>query len=274
LPSSVERALADALSLEHPDVAWTPPPSMPSAADLKRAIEVLAIPPAEPKHMAWCLAKLTVAFEAGGKLSAEETKLRAAIWAETNADLGNELWSEATMAALRSLKWMPKPSEFRTLVDHKLAERSKRLYRCEQMLAALRATNKPKPAATTLLRPEEQLRALRKERDEKRAAGEMHGAAWCERSLALRERRLIEQWARDYFDQHGWAPTAHRDQTAVAIEGAKSAFQALKDAGFLKPESRFGEEPGPDACRAVFAAWQRGPDGVLQPPPEPEAEPC
>ncbi len=156
MPSSVERALADALSLEHPDVAWTPPPRLPSAQDLRTALTVLQPPPAGEQHIAWCLAKLALAFEtASARLSPEATKLRVELWREANGDLGDELWSKATMAAIRGLKWMPKPAEFRDLVAADLVERGKKLGRCRGMLSAIeRATAAPveTPTASRLER--------------------------------------------------------------------------------------------------------------------------
>lgn len=136
LPNSVERALADSLSLEHPDVPWAPPEVPPPTADLRAALQILEaqMAPATPKHVAWCLAKLMMAFEPSTKLGPDETKLRAAVWLEACGDLGDALWSKATMAAIQSSKWMPKPAEFRALVDKQLAERAKRLQRCRAML--------------------------------------------------------------------------------------------------------------------------------------------
>lgn len=141
MPNSVERALADSLSLEHPDVPWAPPEVPPPTSDLRAALQILEAQsaPATAKHVAWCLAKLMMAFEPATKLSGEETKLRAAVWLEACGDLGDELWSKATMAAIQSSKWMPRPAEFRALVDRQMAERGKRLQRCREMLNGTRA---------------------------------------------------------------------------------------------------------------------------------------
>jgi hypothetical protein len=145
LPSSVERALADGLSLEHPDVPWSPPAVPPASADLRAALQILEAQaaPATPKHVAWCLAKLMMAFEPATKLSGEETKLRAGVWLEACGDLGDALWTKATLAAIQSSKWMPKPAEFRKLVEREIDERSKRLQRCRAMLDGVRTPSRP-----------------------------------------------------------------------------------------------------------------------------------
>lgn len=158
MPNSVERALADSLSLEHPDVPWQLPAALPLLADLKAGIATLEAQaaPVQQKHAAWCLAKLVMAFEPNTKLTAEETRLRLAVWLEANADLGDALWGEATLAAIQSSKWMPKPGEFRAFVAPKLAERAKRMTRCRAMLAAHGHGTAPaeKPIETRLGRME------------------------------------------------------------------------------------------------------------------------
>lgn len=138
MPHSVERALADALSLDGTDVPWTPEGrDLPTVTDLRQSIEMLTVPPADPKHMAWCLAKLQIAFESHlPKPSAEAAKLRMAVWAESNADLGNDLWSEATMHCLQNAKYgMPKPPDFRRAVVEKFTASQRRLDRCRRMMA-------------------------------------------------------------------------------------------------------------------------------------------
>jgi hypothetical protein len=192
LPNSVERALADALSLEHPDVPWTLPAQIPPPRDLQLAIAVLTVAPASPKHASWCLAKLALAFESGAqRLSPEATKLRADVWLEANADLGDELWSKATIAAIRGSKWMPKPAEFRELVSVELAERSKKLSRCRSMLAAGGTVGeKPKPFVR-----ESQADRLRSMRDSFRKFGNVAKAAQYERESAALDGREPEEWA-------------------------------------------------------------------------------
>lgn len=145
--------MADALSLEHPDIPWTPPPRLPSAHDLRQAIEVLTPPPADARTVAACLAALVIAFEPNTKLSPEATRLRFEVWREANGDLGNALWTEATERAIRALKWMPKPAEMREQVSADLLKRTKNLNLCKRMLAALDGTSPAeKPLASRLER--------------------------------------------------------------------------------------------------------------------------
>jgi len=228
LPSGVERALADALSLEHPDCVWSLPDTLPAASDLHTAVGLLSTMPASSKHIAWCFAKLVMAFEPSNKLSAEETKLRVAVWTEACGDLGDDLWSKATLEAIRSSKWMPKPSELRAFVAVDLAERAKKLERCKAMLRAQadRARLEAPTTAQPMPSPSAKLRELRRKRDNFQAVGQTFNAAWCERSLALQERRPEAQWCADFFDANP-TPTA---------QGAGS--QGPSSARPLSPEMR------------------------------------
>ena len=201
LPSSVERALADALSLEHPDVPWSLPAILPSVQDLRSALTLLALPAVDARHAAWCFARLLLAFEPNGsKASAEETKLRMAVWTEANADLGNDLWSKATLAAVQQLKWMPKPAEFRALVDDELARRIARLARCRRMLAMAEAREAGggsqgstdsaprREPASRLERLHETIRLYRKH-------GRVADAERVEENLAREEKRHVAEQA-------------------------------------------------------------------------------
>ncbi len=195
MPSGVERAIADSLSLEHPDVAWAPPAELPGIADLRAAMGILEAQAAQAtrQHVAWCLSKLSMALEPSAKLSAEDQKFRASIWTESCGDLGDALWSEATMAAIQSCKFMPKPAEFRALVGGKLADRAKRLKRCKAMLDAAGNT---KPVAPTGFVPEPREVRLRAMRDSYRKHGYADRAAKFEIELAGVEGREPEDWAR------------------------------------------------------------------------------
>ncbi len=211
MPNSVERALADALSLEHADVPWSLPPSLPSKRELETAVEILTVPPTTPKHAAFCLAKLMLAFDAGTKLTPEETKLRAATWLETNADLGDALWSEATLILLRSWKRdehygrAPEPSDLRAAVDAKLTDRAKKFARCKAMLRALDGGKSDKPAEQPLATRAERLAHTR---DTWKRLGNTARAAKAERELAKEVGREPEDWARAAFVD---APAAKPD---------------------------------------------------------------
>jgi hypothetical protein len=141
LPATLERALAEATSHDHPDVLWSAPAGLPSTRELRQGLALLTAEaaPVAPRHAALCLAKLTIAFEPNTRLSADAADLRLQVWLEACADLGAALWSEATVKAMQTLKWMPKPAEFRSLVDDRLARRIARLVRCRQLLAMAEA---------------------------------------------------------------------------------------------------------------------------------------
>jgi hypothetical protein len=190
LPRSVERALADSLSLGHPDVPWTPPATLPPAAELRLALEILdGQCQTGEGHAAYCLAKLVMAFEPNTKLTAEQTRLRFAVWLEANGDLGDDLWSTATLASIQGSQWMPKPAEFRKLVQAKLDERQRRKERCRAMLDAMGGQG-PKP----FQREPEPVR-VRGLRDAFRRVGNVAKAALYERQLAEIETRAPEAWA-------------------------------------------------------------------------------
>jgi hypothetical protein len=146
LPRSVARALSQAEADDHPDAPWRPPATLPPADALTVALAMLTPRPADDQTMAACLAQLVIAFEPNTRLSADATRLRFEVWKRANADLGAFLWREATDRAIGSLKWMPKPAEFRELVALALAKRARERRRCEAMLAAhARRRNAPPP---------------------------------------------------------------------------------------------------------------------------------
>jgi hypothetical protein len=132
-----------------------------------------------------------MAFEPNTKLTAEQTRLRLAVWLEANGDLGDELWSIATLAAIQGSQWMPKPAEFRKLVQGKFDERQCRKERCRAMLDAM-GGHGPKP----LQREPEPVR-VRASRDAFRRIGNLAKAALYERRLAEIETRAPEPWAVD-----------------------------------------------------------------------------
>ena len=193
MPRSVERALADSLALGHPDVPWTPPASLPPAAELRLALEILyGQGQTGERHAGFCLAKLVMAFEPNTKLTSEQTRLRLAVWLEANGELGDELWSIATLSAIQGSQWMPKPAEFRKLVQAKVDERQRRKERCRAMLDALGGGKGPKP----FQREPEPVR-VRASRDTFRRIGNIAKAALYERRLAEIETRAPESWALD-----------------------------------------------------------------------------
>jgi len=165
LPSSVARALRQAEQDDHPDVPWRPPAILPSRDALEVARALLTAEPADDRTIASCMAAMLIAFEPNTRLSPEATRLRMEVWRQATADLGSALWEEATEIALRSLKWMPRPAEFRDLVRRKLEVQLLRLSRCEQMLAAYDRPDDapaPRPSSTREQRLTELIAVYRK----------------------------------------------------------------------------------------------------------------
>lgn len=151
LPSSVARALSQAEADVHPDIPWRPPAALPEPAALRTALAMLTPPPASDRTISAGMAALMIAFEPNTRLSPEATRLRFVVWKEATADLGDALWQTAAERAIRSLKWMPKPAEFRELVRSILEARSTRRQRCERMLAEhARRRAAPAPPKETL----------------------------------------------------------------------------------------------------------------------------
>lgn len=242
MPNSVERALADSFSLDHPDVPWSPPEVPPPTADLRAALQILEAQAsaATPKHVAWCLAKLMMAFEPTTKLSGEETKLRAAVWLEACGDLGDALWSKATLAAIQSSKWMPKPAEFRKFVEREVEDRTKRLKRCRAMLDGTRA----KASAGPFVQDPEDVR-LRTLRDSYRKIGQTWKAAGFERKLAVIEGRGIEDWAAIAEPE-----TPAEKSTAPELPAIGPEVQARTFLGLAKTWRKQGNKVRADALEA------------------------
>lgn len=118
-------------------------------------------------------------------------RLRLAVWLEANSDLGDELWSIATLAAIQGSQWMSKPAEFRKLVQARLDERQRRTERCRATLDALGGQGqKPFQREFVPVR----MRGLR---DAFRRVGNITKAGLYERELAEIETRAPEAWAVD-----------------------------------------------------------------------------
>ncbi len=230
---------------------WTPPETLPSRADLTTALGILEAQaePATRKHIAWCLSKLSMAFEPSVKLSDEDTQFRASIWLESCGDLGDELWSKATLAAIQSSKWMPKPAEFRKLVEREIGDRQKRIGRVRDMLAATNAempsAPKPKPMLSTT--PEALIARRRKELAEQEArtdwaseGDKIFSLAHTHRSLAFLSKQPMPEWVWDYFDERAQRPGAKEHTFTKAAAAAPKVWQAGQPT--YSPE----EPPPPD----------------------------
>lgn len=213
---------------------WTLPATLPSLADLRISVDMLekqCSATATRVHVAWCVSKLAMAFEPGTKLSEEDVKFRASIWLESCGDLGDQLWSEATLAAIQSSKWMPKPAEFRAYVGAKLEARAKRLKRCREMLTA-RAKEQPSAVPVRTIIPKiDQLRKLLREQLDDTSIPEDHrlfNSANTERSLALFESRPMEQWARDVLARMPSAQPQRNERTHQVGAAARAVIATMQ----------------------------------------------
>ena len=185
--------LTSLLDTDHPDLPWQPPAKLPTLADIRDAIarvDRTLVGNVSSAVARQCFAKLAMAFEPGTKLSGDEARLRMAVWLEACGDLNDALWIAATSEAIQTLKWMPKPAEFRALVAPQLDLARKRRRRLEAMADAAR---KP-PVQAGFVRESDEVR-IRGMRDSFRKVGDLFKAAGYERSLAHMEGREPEAWA-------------------------------------------------------------------------------
>jgi hypothetical protein len=231
------------------------PAVLPSVSDLQTALEILEPKPVDREHLAFCFAKLMAGLEPTTKLTADDTRLRLSVWYETCADLGNELWSKATLLALQSSKWMPKPAEFRALVADKLADRSRKITRCRAMLAKQRqgdtaAGGKP---AGMLETPQERMRhTIARLRT---MPGHFPRAVGYERDLAAMENREPEAWIHEppVGDEQPQTTPAGPKRTVeqqAAVTKTREAYRSFAERGIPATTGRATtgatEEPPPD----------------------------
>ena len=171
---------------------WQMPAKLPTPGDIREAITRCNRTLEGRVSSAFarqCFAKLVTAFEPNAKPSGDETRLRMAVWLEACGDLNDALWADATSEAIQTMKWMPKPAEFRALVAPQLDRARMRKYRLEKMAEALKkGENKP------FVREPEDVR-IRGMRDSFRKLGNIFKAAGYERDLARMEGRQPEEWA-------------------------------------------------------------------------------
>lgn len=171
---------------------WQMPAKLPTPGDIREAITRCNRTLEGRVSSAFarqCFAKLVTAFEPNAKPSGDETRLRMAVWLEACGDLNDALWADATSEAIQTMKWMPKPSEFRAMVSPQLDRARTRKYRLEKMAdAAAKGENKP------FVREPYEVR-IRGMRDSFRKVGNIFKAAGYERDLARLEGRAPEEWA-------------------------------------------------------------------------------
>jgi hypothetical protein len=172
---------------------WQMPDRLPTPGDLRDAITRChrtldgRVSPAFARQ---CFAKMVTAFEPNAKPSGDETRLRMAVWLEACGDMNDALWADATTEAIQTMKWMPKPAEFRALVTPQIDKARKRKERLLKMLQPGMAT----AAANPFVKEPTAVR-LRGMRDSFRKVGSEAKAAIYERELAKEEGRDPEAWA-------------------------------------------------------------------------------
>lgn len=144
----MRQALADSLSLEHPDLPWQLPEKLPPEADIRVGIAALeaAVQPVAPEAAKFILAQLAVTKPKYEQLSELASKLRTETWLKINGDLPQDLWEEAFIAVARDarIKRFPETGEFRATVELKFRRRWEDLKRAREMLTAV-VGKKPLP---------------------------------------------------------------------------------------------------------------------------------
>lgn len=192
LPESMKRALADSLSLDGTDVPWKMATERPPLADIRAGVDLLEaqLQPASLKVAGFCFKKLLAVLEPHTKMNKEEGKQRFEDWFIAVKDIPDDLWPGATLACMQTLKWFPKPVEFRSHVEATLRERIKLRNRARTMLDTATAKPKPKPFEAE---PDDV--RIRGARDSFLKIGNPFRAAPYERQLAAMEDRPVEDWA-------------------------------------------------------------------------------
>ena len=214
LPASLKQVLADPFAFgDHPDTPWSVPEKLPPTTDLALGINILEaqLQRVDRKHAAFCLSKILVGFNE--RKTGDEAKLLLEVWLEANGDLPNDLWSAGVLELLQTHKFgMPKPVHLREAVAARLTERTTKLARTRAMLAKAgqgeeRFVNgiRVDPAKPFQREPQDQRE--RTLRDSLLRIGKTDRAAAYERSIAVREGREPEDWAR--------AAVVHRPSATV-----------------------------------------------------------
>lgn len=227
--------LTEVLDTDYADHSWQPPATLPTAPDLRVAIQICERTTegrVTPAFARVCFAKMLTAFEPNSKPSGDETRLRMSVWLEACGDLNDALWAEATAEAIQSMKWMPKPAEFRALVINQVRTAHKRKERLRMMLDMV-----GKPTAKPFVREPDNVR-IRGMRDSFRKVGDTFRAARYERMLAGMEEREPEAWATQEIVQPAPAPPPRtmtdipKPSLEMRIALTRAAIGFHRDMGF------------------------------------------
>lgn len=239
--------IAEALSLEGTEQAWRLPArqpgllagrlphDMPTAAELRAAIATLTVPPVGRAHVRDCMARLALAFEGVSKLTDEAQRARCEVWREANGDLGEALWSEATLWCLRNHKFgmMPTPADFRRAVIDGFTEQRRKLDLCHRVLDEVEAWGR---------RKREQPDPDEEERQRIRRENEVMRSGPPDQARRLRARRL-----RDIIASH----------LKYGMTDRAAATQARLDE--IERQQRAAGEPVGDAAEGLPAGMEGEP---------------
>lgn len=187
---------------------------LPHPADLRRGVALLEqqLQRVDKKHAAYCLAKLYAGYNE--RMTAGEIAAKVDIWVEVCAEIPNDLWAAGVMDLLRTWRRddhfgrIPEPADLLDIVKGRLEKRQINLQRTKAMLAQANAPvqDQQQDVATKWLGPKAKVKQLRAILEQQRNAPDVPGEdrlfnmANTERSLALYERRPMEPWAEQFFD--------------------------------------------------------------------------
>lgn len=217
--------------LDHPDAPWQPPVELPHAADLRRGVTVLEgqLRRSDKKHAAYCLSKLFAGFNE--KLTAGEIDSRVDVWWETCSGVPGDLWAAGVMELLRTWRRdahygrLPDPADLLDVVKARLEKRQTDLQRTQAMLRRANAEAAPKEDAPRREAPIPRLkRILAEQRDDMTVsdADRLFNMSNTERALAFAERRLMADWAQQFFDDRV-AASGGRPRDSVGSQAAALA---------------------------------------------------
>ncbi len=227
------------------DVTWELPSVLPEASRLKAWAQELetGMKPATPGHMQWCVGKIMVLPTRNGDFTT--AALHTDNFIDACGHFPDDLWSAATLELLQTKKFRPSPAEMVEIVGPKLSERQRMLSRLRLMLAPSGEAAKTAPKSAS---PTSQIDRLRKILREQREADvpeadRLFNMAHTERALAIAERRPMEAWAQQFFDDRaakegGRARESIGHQAAVVVRRNSPTNQRLAELAAAHREGR------------------------------------
>mgnify|MGYP001126805997 CR=1 FL=1 len=227
-------------------VDWTPPAVPPETARLKAWGQEIdaGLKAATPGHMQWCVGKLMVLPTRNGDFAT--TALQADNFIDACGHFPDDLWTDATLKLLQTKKFRPSPAEMVDLIGPKFELRHRMLERIRIMLGPRTGDQaRPKAAAPS---PQVQIDRLRKILREQREADvpeadRLFNMANTERALAFAEKRPMEHWAQQLFDDRvakdgGRARESVGHQAATVAKRSSPTGQRLAELAAAHREGR------------------------------------